>query len=226
MTTVTSTGNAAFDKLNGVTPKVSDKSTEASDRFLKLLVTQMQNQDPLNPMDNAQVTSQMAQISTVTGIEKLNTTMGGVTNGFSQMQVLQGASLVGHQVLIEGNQLTTGSVKAADGTTSTVATAAFDLSGSAANVSIDVINAAGKVVDTISQTSQSAGLHSFQWTVPSTMSSDGLTYKVTAKNGSTVVKNTSLMNDQVEAISNSNGSLNLELRNSGSTAYNKVKAVI
>ena len=226
MTTVTSTGNAAFDKLNGGTPKVSDKSTEASDRFLKLLVTQMQNQDPLNPMDNAQVTSQMAQISTVTGIEKLNTTMGGVTNGFSQMQVLQGASLVGHQVLIEGNQLTTGSVKAADGTTSTVATAAFDLSGSAANVSIDVINAAGKVVDTISQTSQSAGLHSFQWTVPSTMSSDGLTYKVTAKNGSTVVKNTSLMNDQVEAISNSNGSLNLELRNSGSTAYNKVKAVI
>ena len=45
----------------------------AQDRFLKLLVAQMQNQDPLNPMDNAQVTSQMAQINTVSGIEKLNT---------------------------------------------------------------------------------------------------------------------------------------------------------
>ena len=48
---------------------------DAADRFLKLLVAQMQNQDPLNPMDNAQVTSQMAQINTVTGIEKLNTTV-------------------------------------------------------------------------------------------------------------------------------------------------------
>ena len=48
-----------------------------ADRFLKLLVAQMQNQDPLNPMDNAQVTSQMAQINTVTGIEKLNTTIEG-----------------------------------------------------------------------------------------------------------------------------------------------------
>ena len=44
---------------------------EQSDRFLTLLVTQMKNQDPLNPMDNAQITSQMAQISTVSGIDKL-----------------------------------------------------------------------------------------------------------------------------------------------------------
>ena len=50
-------------------------TTITADRFLKLLVAQMQNQDPLNPMDNAQVTSQMAQINTVTGIDKLNTTL-------------------------------------------------------------------------------------------------------------------------------------------------------
>ncbi|RZL00280.1 MAG: flagellar hook assembly protein FlgD [Rubrivivax sp.] len=226
MSSVSSTGNSVLDKINGTTATASDKTTEASDRFLKLLVTQMQNQDPLNPMDNAQVTSQMAQISTVTGIEKLNTTMGGVTDGFSQMQVLQGASLVGHQVLIEGNKLVAGTVKADDGTSSTVAAGAFDLSGSAATVNIDVINAAGKVVDTISQGSQPAGLHSFQWTVPSTMSSEGLTFKVSAKNGSTNVGNTALMNDQVDAISNSNGTLNLELRNSGTTAYSKIKVVV
>ena len=50
----------------------TNDATVTSDRFLKLLVAQMQNQDPLNPMDNAQVTSQMAQINTVTGIDKLN----------------------------------------------------------------------------------------------------------------------------------------------------------
>jgi len=223
MSTISSTGNAVLDKVNGTTATTSDKTTEASDRFLKLLVTQMQNQDPLNPMDNAQVTSQMAQISTVTGIEKLNTTMGGVTDGFSQMQILQGASLVGHQVLLEGNQLAVGP----DSTTGVkTAAAAFELSGKAANVSIEIVDASGKTVDTITKGSMDAGLQSFDWKVPSTMSSEGLTFKVTAKNGGTSVSSTSLMNDQVDAISNSNGSLNLELRNSGSTAYSKIKVVV
>ncbi|RZI84921.1 MAG: flagellar hook assembly protein FlgD [Rubrivivax sp.] len=218
-----STGNSVLDKINGVTAKASDKTTEASDRFLKLLVTQMQNQDPLNPMDNAQVTSQMAQISTVTGIEKLNTTMGGVTDGFSQMQMLQGAALVGHQVLLEGNKLAVGTDTATGVTT---ASGAFDLSGKAGNVSIQVIDASGKVVDTISKGSLDGGMQSFSWTVPSTMSSKDLSFKVVAKNDSKDVAATHLMNDQVDAISNSNGTLNLELRLSGSTAYNKVKAVI
>src|SRR5262245_59804402 len=59
----------------GATQSAAPGTSEIQDRFLKLLVTQMKNQDPLNPLDNAQVTSQMAQISSVTGIEKLNATM-------------------------------------------------------------------------------------------------------------------------------------------------------
>ncbi len=65
----------------------------------------MQNQDPLNPLDNAQVTSQLAQINTVNGIEKLNTTVQGLSGQFMQMQALQGASLVGRDVVVAGNQL-------------------------------------------------------------------------------------------------------------------------
>ena len=80
-------------------------ATMTSDRFLKLLVAQMKNQDPLNPMDNAQVTSQMAQINTVTGIDKLNTTVAGLSAQFMQMQAMQGASLVGHDVIVPGNKL-------------------------------------------------------------------------------------------------------------------------
>ncbi|HEY4958521.1 MAG TPA: flagellar hook capping FlgD N-terminal domain-containing protein, partial [Caldimonas sp.] len=57
-------------------------TTITADRFLKLLVAQMQNQDPLSPMDNAQVTSQMAQINTVTGIDQLNTTVQGLSSQF------------------------------------------------------------------------------------------------------------------------------------------------
>ncbi|MES2090728.1 MAG: flagellar hook capping FlgD N-terminal domain-containing protein [Pseudomonadota bacterium] len=218
MTTTTSAtaSSSLINQINGKTT-VNDKANETSDRFLKLLVTQMQNQDPLNPMDNAQVTSQMAQINTVTGIEKLNTTMGGMTDGFTQMQLMQGTSLIGHQVMIEGNQLAVDSSGAASG--------GFDLSSKAANVSVDVMDAAGTVLDTIKQSGVEAGRHSFQWSVPSTMSSEGLTFKVTATSGSTAIGSTSLMSDQVDAISNTNGTLNLELRNSGSTAYNKIVAV-
>ena len=55
----------------------------AQDRFLKLLVAQLNNQDPMNPMDNAQMTSQMAQINTVTGIQQLNKTMESMAGQFT-----------------------------------------------------------------------------------------------------------------------------------------------
>src|SRR3954467_14498248 len=91
-----------------------------SERFLKLLVAQMQNQDPLSPMDNAQVTSQMAQINTVSGIDKLNATVAGLPSQFAQLQALQGASLVGHDVVVPGNAL-----RVTDGT----GTGGFELTG-------------------------------------------------------------------------------------------------
>jgi flagellar basal-body rod modification protein FlgD len=115
---ITSQDSAAlYSQLSG---SGSTKTTaqESSDRFLRLLVTQMQNQDPLSPMDNAQVTSQMAQINTVSGIEKLNETINGMLGQFTQMQALQGAALVGRDVLVQGNEL-----EVADGK----ATAAFEL---------------------------------------------------------------------------------------------------
>ena len=68
-------------------------AAEQQDRFMKLLVTQMKNQDPLNPMDNAQMTSQIAQINTVAGIEKLNTTVEGLTSQFAAIRSLVEARL-------------------------------------------------------------------------------------------------------------------------------------
>ena len=77
----------------------------SQDRFLKLLVAQLNNQDPMNPMDNAQMTSQMAQINTVTGIQQVNETLKSMATQFSGMQVLQGANMVGHDVMVESNTL-------------------------------------------------------------------------------------------------------------------------
>jgi flagellar basal-body rod modification protein FlgD len=213
-TAVTGSSNASTSKSSSLT---ANSANEASDRFLKLLVTQMQNQDPLNPMDNAQVTSQMAQINTVTGIDKLNTTMGSMNTSLTQMQMLQSASLVGHQVVMEGNQLNVNS----DG----LASGGFDLATAAANVRIDILDKAGVTLHTITESTVAKGQNSFSWTPPEGTSTSGLNFKVTASTGGKSVSATPLMTDTIDAVSNSNGTLNLELRNSGTTAYSKVKTV-
>jgi flagellar basal-body rod modification protein FlgD len=216
-TSATSAATATSALTSGTGSTASTSTTDASDRFLKLLVTQMQNQDPLNPMDNAQVTSQMAQINTVTGIDKLNTTMTGMSTNFSQLQMLQGAGLVNHTVLLDGNKLNTDSTGAGSG--------AFELSKAASSVRIDVLDAAGVRLDTISQTDVAAGKQGFTWTSPTGKQVSGLTFKVTATTGNQTIAATPYTTDTVDAVSTSNGSLNLELRYGGTTAYSKVKAM-
>ena len=108
MTTVQSTSPFIdpFTKINaaGASTTAAETSTSAAsqDRFLKLLVTQLKNQDPLNPMDNAEMTSQLAQMSTVSGIEKLNTTMTSLADGLATSQSMQAAGMLGKSVLVPG----------------------------------------------------------------------------------------------------------------------------
>lgn len=216
MTTTTDTSNSLPQSYYQSSSDTSKKTDGTSDRFLTLLVTQMKNQDPLNPMDNAQVTSQMAQISTVSGIEKLNSSINAMSDGFSQLQLLQGVSLVGHQVLTEGNTL-----NVTDG----VGTAGFELSASASSVTVSVKNAAGAVVDTIDMGAASAGRHSFEWTPPSTGQSDSYTFSVQAKSGNTVMDATPLSTDTVDAVNTRDGQLNLQLRHGSEVAYSQIKAL-
>ncbi len=77
--------------------------------FLTLLVAQLKNQDPTNPMENNELTSQLAQISTVSGIEKLNTTLGSISGQIDNSQSLQASNLIGHGVMIPGTTVLAGS---------------------------------------------------------------------------------------------------------------------
>lgn len=186
-----------------------------ADRFLKLLVAQMQNQDPLNPMDNAQVTSQMAQISTVTGIEKLTSTVSGLTSQFVQMQALQGASLVGRDVIVPGNL-----VDINEG----VGQGGFELGSAADAVKVEILSPSGQVVKTIELGAQSAGTHSFDWEAGSATNDSKLKFRVTATRGGVDSKPTLLMRDHIDAVSTSGTGFRLELARSGSTAYDQVVA--
>jgi flagellar basal-body rod modification protein FlgD len=214
--TNTTTNGIPNNLLNSNTAK-SDKTTEASDRFLKLLVTQMQNQDPLNPMDNAQVTSQMAQINTVTGIEKLNTTVAGLNSSMASAQLMQSVNLVGRTVLLEGNKLAVNDKR--------VATGGVELTADASNVKVEILSSSGATLDTIDLGAAKAGQHGFEWTVPENTATSGLQFKVTATSGKTTIPSTAIMTDLVDAVSSKDGGINVQLRLSGDTAYSKIKAL-
>ena len=220
--------------ISGVSSNTSTSSGSGSvtsaadmqDQFLTLLVAQLQNQDPTSPMDNSQLTSQMAQISTVSGIEKLNSTVESVTSQFASMQMLQGVSMIGRAVLSEGNQLGLAASEDEEGNIKLSGTAAFDLEGSASNVTVTITDANGKIVDTIEMGSANAGRSYFTWDGSNyTGESMDLRFKVTATNGDAAVKSTTLSPNAVVATSISNGSLMLELANGESINYNSVKAV-
>ena len=221
---------------------VATSNEESGDRFLKLLVTQLKNQDPMNPMDNAQLTTQMAQINTVAGIEKLNTSVGTMTDKLStqlaglntsggldkleatlqkmsgqflQSQTLQGAGMVGRQVWTSGNALSVESGKGAG---------AFELAGPADAVSVDVLSPAGLVVGQVDLGAQASGRRAFQWTVPEGMDLAGLTFRVNARSGADAVRATLQSADRVNAITAGPDGLVLQLSRLGPTPVNNVKA--
>ena len=130
-------------------------SADSEQRFLKLLVTQLKNQDPLNPLDNAQLTSQLAQMSTVSGIEKLNNAFQSLLAQSSSNQVLQSAALIGRTVLVPGNDLAL--------TQGTNAPFAIDMAGAAESVKVTITNAAGAVVRNYDLGALPAGVKTLSW---------------------------------------------------------------
>jgi len=100
----------AIDKnKSAAAPKKSNDLGQ--DAFLQLMITQMKNQDPLAPQSNSEFVAQLAQFSSVQGLEKLNTSFNSFTSGFQSNQALQASSLVGRSVSVE----TKSSVLAAGG---------------------------------------------------------------------------------------------------------------
>jgi len=197
----------------------TSSAQEQSDRFLKLLVAQMSNQDPLNPMDSAQVTSQMAQISTVQGVQTLNQTVNGLNAQFTQLQTMQGAALVGHDVATEGNAMRVNAdTHQGDG--------GFEITTPATSVSVDVVNAAGQTIGNVKLGAQPAGRHSFSFDVPKAQQGQPLTFKVNAMNNAAAVDSMPLAYNSISAVSTLNGKLAVELDNGQRVDYDAVWAFL
>ncbi|MDR2260981.1 MAG: flagellar hook assembly protein FlgD [Azoarcus sp.] len=130
---------------------VSQSTESEQSRFLTLLTTQLRNQDPMNPLENAELTSQLAQMSTVDGIERLNTLVNSLVNS---QEFADSAALVGRGVLVEGKGL---------GLTEAGAIGGFELDAAADKVTLTVRDASGVPVTTIEFADMEAGSHNYMW---------------------------------------------------------------
>jgi flagellar basal-body rod modification protein FlgD len=217
MLTATSASTATTSTTtSGATTAASDANA-SQDRFLKLLVAQLNNQDPMNPMDNAQMTSQMAQINTVTGIQQVNETLKSMATQFTSLQVLQGSSMVGHNVLVESNTLTN---------SGGVASGAVDLAGKADAVKIEILSPGGQVLDTFDLGALPAGRQSFDWDSSDYTFTGSPSYRVTATLAGQAVDSTSLARDTVVSVGSENGAMTVQLQGRTPVAYDSIKAIL
>jgi flagellar basal-body rod modification protein FlgD len=224
MTTISSdnTVSAALSAaMNPKTSSATDSTADIQDRFMKLLVTQMKNQDPLNPMDNAQVTSQMAQLSTVSGIDKLNTAMSALQSSYQSGQTLQATSMIGHGVLAPGNDLTLASGRAVFG---------VELPSAADSVTVTIRNAAGKAVQTIALGAQAAGSLPLTWDGASdgggTAADGQYSFSVSATSAGNTITPTALSYSTVGSVSTGASGVKLNLANGASAAMSDVRQIL
>lgn len=200
--------------LAAMNPQATTTSSAqaAQNQFMTLLVTQMQNQDPLNPMDNSQMTSQLAQLSTVSGIDTMNTTLQSLISSYQQSQTLQATSMIGHGVLTAGNALALSNGSAPFG---------INMATAAGDVSVAIQNSSGQTIDTLDLGQQPAGVVPLAWdgkTSTGATAPDGnYTFSVTSTTGGKSTDSASpLTYGTVQSVSSGSAGVNLNLAN-GST---------
>jgi flagellar basal-body rod modification protein FlgD len=220
-TTATNSNQALLDYANNKTTGTKSQIADAQDRFLKLLTTQLKNQDPMNPMDNAQMTSQLAQISTVSGIEKLNATLQALVQDSVDTQTTQAAGLVGHAVLVQGSGLQL--VKGAS-------VGGVELGGAADEVTVSITDANGLAIKTLSLGALDAGVHNFGWdgkTDSGAQAADGnYSIKISAKQAGEKVTATALNLGAVRSVIREGQGFALDLGSLGSFTMDEVKQIL
>ncbi|HEY0847043.1 MAG TPA: flagellar hook assembly protein FlgD [Noviherbaspirillum sp.] len=207
--------------MNGTRNATKSTADAAQDRFMTLLVTQMRNQDPLNPLDNAQVTSQLAQLSTVTGIDKLNATMQSLMGSYQTSQSLQAASMIGHGVLVPGSRVNLVDGKAILG---------VELADPADNVQVRILDSSGRPIHTMDLGSQRAGLVPMAWdgtTDSGAAAADGqYTFEVTATRGGERTTATALSFGTVSSVSTNAQGVKLTLPGIGDVNMADVRQIL
>jgi flagellar basal-body rod modification protein FlgD len=153
--------------------------------FMKLLVAQMKNQDPSNPADNGEFLAQISQISMVSGIDKLGSSVDGIAGGFASGQAMQAAALVGHQVLSDSNVVGLEEGKTVSGK--------LIVPEFSQGLNVQVRDTQGALIKTLDTAGFKPGLHDINW--------DGRNERGELQNsGDYVITATALVKGEQEAV--------------------------
>lgn len=220
MTTVQNTSDVASLFGAGSANAAKNDTKDTQDRFLSLLVAQMKNQDPLNPLDNAQVTSQLAQLSTVQGIENLNTNFQALAASFGVNQMTQAANLIGRAILVPGNSVSPAELQDIVG---------FELTRPAENVKVSIMDKAGQTVRTLTLGARDTGVNVVAWdglTDSGAAAPDGqYSFAVEALQGGQAVAATALNLGLVNSVSQNSQGVQLNLPNGKQAGYADIRQI-
>jgi len=192
--------------------------------FLKLMVTQLENQDPFKPMESGEFLGQLAQFGTVSGIEDLQKSFKDFSRSIVSGQALQAAALVDRNVMVPGDMIIMDPAQGQRG--------AVNLEASSSDVVVGVYNQAGQLVRRLPMGSQEAGLRQFQWDgrdEAGDLQPAGI-YEfvgVAATSGGGSEALDTYLSSRVESVSvgSNNGSLTLQVEGVGEIDFSKVRQI-
>jgi len=207
----------------GLNLKATEKKAESLGQadFLKLMTTQLQNQDPLKPLESNEFLGQIAQFSTVSGIQGLQDSFKSLSSSLTSSQSLQAAGLVGHGVLYPSK---TGYLDGENGLSGGV-----DMT-SGGQLAVEIVDGSGQVVRRLDYGTQGAGTSYFTWdgkdsagnTLPS--GSYGIRGQVT-RNGKSEAADT-LSAGLVQSVALGSNGLSLNLAGVGAVAFSDIRQII
>ncbi len=134
--------------------EIKKKDQLGQAEFLELMIAQLKNQDPFKAMDPSQFLGQLAQFGTVTGIQEMQTAFATLSESMRSSQVLDGATMVGREVLIASDEIALAEEGAIRG--------AIDIPSGATSVQVKVTDASGQLVRTMTMPT-GQGLTDFEW---------------------------------------------------------------
>jgi flagellar basal-body rod modification protein FlgD len=207
--------------------KTGDTTTGAStlgkDSFLQLLVTQMQNQNPLDPQDNSEFVAQLAQFSSLETMQNLSTSVDAIGGMYQSSQALQASSLVGRSVIVDSGST---SVDTTKGMTGQVV-----LPSTSTTTSVNVYDSTGTIVRTIDLGEQKAGNASFTWDgkddAGQTLATGNYSFKATGSLDRTNTGLTTYLPATVTSVTmgSAGTSMTLNLANGENIALSKVQQI-
>lgn len=198
--------SAAASPQSGGVASNSKSADELKDEFLTLMVAQIRNQDPLNPMDGSEFVAQLAQLSSVEGIQNMSSLQKQGNIQLDTLQVLQGAMLAGRQVTVPADSITLDAPESVKGT--------VDVNSSATEVLVVARNAVGDVVQSVNLGPQSKGRVEFEL---SELDSGAYTIEAISQNGDDIINHSTALTRVVDKVSPSaaDGSLRLSINGVG-----------